>query len=284
MRSRAIGTVPSQRGAIDTRSRVVPRMARDPDWRWDELLMERYLPVHWRFQRLFGVPADSSTEGLYAWCLAVLEAVREVLGPHHERSIDMERIRHRLYRAELIVGRKREQRMRAAVWTHRCEAHLVLQLAAEEEVTDRSAIRIVDMHPWVAEPAAPRFDTDRHAAVLMAAANVEARWREHLAGGTRYEGLASLAESFKPDRQPTQDSPVLRFLEYVEATSDWKNAHDGAFFYGRGCAMRIRNLLAHRADVPISRGYALELLGALSLLARWVESAEVVSLDPNPQQ
>ena len=40
---------------------------------------------------------------------------------------------------------------------------------AEEEVTDRSAVRVVDMHPWVAEPAAPRFETDRHTAVLWGA-------------------------------------------------------------------------------------------------------------------
>ena len=55
----------------------------------------------------------------------------------------------------------------------RAETHGTLYLAAEEEVADREAIRIVDLHPWVAEPAEHRFQSDRHAAVLMAAANVD---------------------------------------------------------------------------------------------------------------
>ena len=91
--------------------------------------MERYLPARWRLQQLFGVPEDRSLDGLYAWCRAVQEAVREILGPDHEQSLDMAHIRSQLDRAWLIVGWKRKQRMRAEVWAHRRDAHLVLQAA-----------------------------------------------------------------------------------------------------------------------------------------------------------
>ena len=82
-------------------------MSRDPERRLDELLMERYLPVHWRFQELLGFPEDRSLDGIYEWCVAVQQAIREVLGPDHERSEDMMHIRGRLLNAQAIVGWRR---------------------------------------------------------------------------------------------------------------------------------------------------------------------------------
>ena len=55
------------------------------------LLMQRHLPVHWRFQQLLGFPEDTTNDGLYQWCLAVQTAIREVLGRDHPLSEDMRR-------------------------------------------------------------------------------------------------------------------------------------------------------------------------------------------------
>lgn len=235
--------------------------------------MERYLPVHWRFQQLLGVPEDRSADGLYSWCLAVEQAIREVLGPTNEWSLEMEHIRDLLRGAELIRGWKREQKIREVVSICASKTRGVLLAAAMEEAMDKEAVRILDMHPWVAEPAASRFQTDRHGAVFQAAASVEDNWRRRLDGGRGYKNLA---ESFKHDRHPQPGVPVLRFTTFDEGTEDWISAHDGAFFYGTGCMKRIRNLLAHRADVELAPGYALEMLGSLSLLARWVDTAAIV--------
>ena len=248
-------------------------MSRDPARRGDESMMERYLPIHWRFQQLLGVPEDRSAGGLYSWCLAVEQAIREVLGPSNEWSLEMEYIRGLLRRAEFIRGWKRDQKIREAVWTCASKTRGMLLAAALEESVDKEAVRILDMHPWVAEPAASRFPADPHAAVLLAAANIEAMWRTRLDGGGGYK---KLAESFKPDRDPERGIPVLRFTTVTEGTDDWTNAHEGAFFYATGCLKRIRNMLAHHAHVDLAPGYALEMLGSLSLLARWVDSADVV--------
>jgi len=249
-------------------------MSNTPGRRWDELLMQRHLPVHWRFQELLGYPEDRSLDGIYEWCVAVQQAIREVLGHDHERSQDMMRVRSRLFRAEGIVGWKREQKMKREVEDCRAETFGILCLAAAEEAEDRMAMRVVDLHPWIGEPAAPRFDTDRHAAVFMAASNLEAKWRERLGVGRMAFG--NLAGSFDPQRKPTPANPALRLHVYTEGTDDYINAHKGAELMARGCVKAIRNLHAHRADVPISPGYALELLGALSLVAGWVATAEVV--------
>ena len=85
-----------------------------------------------------------------------------------------------------------------------------------------------------------------------------------------------LAESFDPKRKPTAGHPGIRLHGYTKGTADFESAHKGAELMAKGCVKAIRNLHAHRADVPISPGYALELLGSLSLIARWVATAEVV--------
>ena len=184
------------------------------------------------------------------------------------------RIRGRLYRAEAIVGLRRQKKMTMEVLACRAETHGTLCLAAEEEVADREAIRIVDLHPWVAEPAEHRFQSDRHAAVLMAAANVEAEWRQLVKSPWGSLGGA-LAERFNPKTTKLQDGDlILRLPDHTPGTADWANAHNGAYYLAKSCAS-IRNFLAHRADVPISRGYALEQLSTLSVLARWITSANI---------
>lgn len=45
--------------------------------------------------------------------------------------------------------------------------------------------------------------------------------------------------------------------------------------YGRGCMMRIRNLVEHHHD-ELPEQEALECLASLSLLARWIDEAVVV--------
>lgn len=240
---------------------------------WATLLTQRYLPVHWRFQQLFGFPEDTTNDGLYQWCLAVQTAIREVLGDDHPRSQDMLRIRGRLYRAEAIVGFRRQKKMTMEVQACRAETHGTLCLAAEEEVADREAIRIVDLHPWVAEPAEHRFQSDRHAAVFMAAANVESQWRKLVK--SPWGSLGALAERFNPKTTKLKDGDlILRLPGHTPGTVGWNNAHKGAYCLAKSCAS-VRNVLAHQADVPISRGYALEQLSTLSVLARWITSADI---------
>ncbi len=58
------------------------------------------------------------------------------------------------------------------------------------------------------------------------------------------------------------------------ATQDWKSAHEGAAFFGRGCSLGIRNLVSHNID-PLPEQVGMEYLAALSVLARWVDEATV---------
>ena len=80
-------------------------------------------------------------------------------------------------------------------------------------------------------------------------------------------------------KDPTDEMPRLRFLhiDRNERPDDWTSAHEGAMHFGMGRAQGIRNPQAHPSD-DITEQEALEQLAALSVLARWVDECDVVSV------
>ena len=79
--------------------------------------------------------------------------------------------------------------------------------------------------------------------------------------------------------EPRPGEPRLRFNQFEPDTRGWTNAHQGAMHIAQGCMMRIRNLYEHH-DEEGHRQEALECLGSLSLLARWIDEADVEKASP----
>gem|GEM_PF-6828369 len=137
------------------------------------------------------------------------------------------------------------------------------------------------LHPWVWD-AAKHLWNDGHfqSAVFEAAKAVELQTQHRPRSRVGLEGRNLYAEMFSI-KDPTSSTPRLRFRQYdrEEDKATWISAHEGAKFFGMGCAMRIRNLLAHPnvGGGGMDEQEALERLAALSLLSRWVEEAEVVT-------
>ena len=142
---------------------------------------------------------------------------------------------------------------------------------------DRTVVRLADFHPWIAKRAEPLFaDGHYQAAVVTATQFLEAGWKSLL--GVEGLTLGELARMSFDRRGPTRDEPRLRFRGFGSRDSvAWKNAHDGARQYAMGCVKRIRNLAIHypQGSEPDATE-TLEILGALSTLARWVTEANVV--------
>jgi hypothetical protein len=88
-------------------------------------------------------------------------------------------------------------------------------------------------------------------------------------------GSSGMGDAFS-EKPPGKGSPRLRFREFPADSEDWRSAHEGAKFFGMGCEKGIRNLVTHGARKP-DQQTALEMLAVLSVLARWVEEAEVVA-------
>ena len=133
------------------------------------------------------------------------------------------------------------------------------------------------MHPWVHDAAAALWqDGHRRQAVQAAAASIERQVRAKI--DVHKGSSASLVTTAFSISSPQPGWPRLRFPDVQPEGSDaWKNAHEGASLFGHGCMRRIRNLYSHSGTSDLHED--LEALAALSLLARWIDGAEVVESD-----
>ena len=129
------------------------------------------------------------------------------------------------------------------------------------------------LHPWIVGAVAGLWDNGHYREAVDAATHaIEVRIKTTI--GSHQTGTPLVTDAFNP-APPRAGEKRLRFPQYKEGTPAWTNAHEGAMAFARGCMMRIRNLIEHE-EGSWEHQEALEALAALSLLARWVESATVV--------
>lgn len=147
-------------------------------------------------------------------------------------------------------------------------------MEARESTPELPGLDPSAMHPWVADAAARLWqDGHKRQAVQAAATSVEGWLRART--GVHQGSIVSLAGSAFSAAEPSADSPRLRFPGFDPPGSDsWKSAHEGAGAFARGCFLRIRNLYTHQDSDTGQED--LEALAALSLLARWIEGAELL--------
>jgi Protein of unknown function (Hypoth_ymh) len=132
-----------------------------------------------------------------------------------------------------------------------------------------------NLHPWVWNAAVSLWDDGHRREAVQAAA--QALFDSHLPaklGIPRGKSAKDLiAQAFSTDK-PAAGSPRLRLTDYPEPSPDWTSQHEGARFFGMGCAQLIRNLVTHGAQPDEQT--ALEQLASLSLLARLIDRAKVL--------
>jgi Protein of unknown function (Hypoth_ymh) len=134
-----------------------------------------------------------------------------------------------------------------------------------------------NLHSWVWNAAVDLWD-DGHLREAVQAAAV-ALFDSHLPAKLRVPAKPSakdlVAQAFSTD-PPTAGNPRLRLDDYPNPSPSWTSQHEGARFIGMGCAQLIRNLITHGATPDEQT--ALEQLASLSLLARLIERAKVVTV------
>lgn len=145
------------------------------------------------------------------------------------------------------------------------------------------------LHRWVWHAAVDLWAVGAFKPAVNAAASaVEELTQEKLKRGD-LSGAPLYTEAFKVGKVGEEpDSRRLRFPHLNELTEDgkrnqsWTSAHQGAMDFGRGCAEGIRNMNAHGTrELPEQE--ALEYLAALSVLARWVDTAQVPNGAPEAE-
>ncbi len=134
-----------------------------------------------------------------------------------------------------------------------------------------------NLHPWVWNAAVSLWDNGHLREAVQAAA--QALFDSHLPAklgvpaGKSAKDLVSQAFSTSP---PTAANPRLRLADYPDPSPSWTSQHEGAQFFGMGCAQLVRNLVTHGAQPDEQT--ALEQLASLSLLARLIDRATKVTV------
>jgi Protein of unknown function (Hypoth_ymh) len=133
-----------------------------------------------------------------------------------------------------------------------------------------------NLHPWIWNAAVSLWDDGHRREAVQAAAT--ALFDQHLPAKLGVPGPPSAKDrislAFTTD-PPSHGKPRLRLDDYPDPSPNWTSQHEGAKFFGMGCAQLIRNLATHTGAQPDEQS-ALEELAALSGLARLIDRAKVV--------
>jgi hypothetical protein len=132
-----------------------------------------------------------------------------------------------------------------------------------------------NLHPWAWENGRSYWNTGHyHQAVMQAAIRINAEGQAKL-GRMDVSEVALFNEGFSLD-PPKPGAPRLRLMKN-DGSRTYQNLHRGARAFADGLYTAIRNPGMHLP--PPSDGgeeqLALEQLAAFSLLARWVQQADV---------
>ena len=129
-------------------------------------------------------------------------------------------------------------------------------------------------HEWVWDAAKGRWDDGYYDDAVHAAAEVVNQKTQVKIGRKDLSGVALYQQAFSTS-EPAADAPRLRFPDIdADDTDTWKSAHMGAMRLGEACFQGFRNLVAHK-KADLTEQEALEQLGALSTLARWVHDSQL---------
>jgi Protein of unknown function (Hypoth_ymh) len=107
-----------------------------------------------------------------------------------------------------------------------------------------------NLHPWIWDAAVGLWDNGHRREAVQAAA--QALFDHHLPTKLGVPGSKSakdlMAQAFLT-APPTAGNPRLRLADYPDPSASWTSQHEGAQFFGMGCAQLIRNLVTHGAQL-----------------------------------
>jgi uncharacterized protein (TIGR02391 family) len=159
---------------------------------------------------------------------------------------------------------------------------LIARIDSHEEVQqmlgsqgDSPQLSAAGLHGDVWGAAATQWSTGhRHEAVLAAAKAVNSLLQLKLS--RRDVSEAKLVREAFSDKPPTKGKPRLRF-PLIDDDQTRESTRQGVMDFGAGCFEAIRNPVGHlpNTELDLSEQDALERLAALSLLARWVDQADL---------
>jgi uncharacterized protein (TIGR02391 family) len=169
-------------------------------------------------------------------------------------------------------------------WREQREGAILCLAAIQAETEIRAHLEdpgpmlaVSEMHSWIWEAPRPAWEAGNYDdAVDAAARNVNSRLRAKV--NRRDIGEGDLIAQVFSDKQADAANPRLRLpLSRDLGQKTVNSIYGGMIAFGRGLFQAVRNPLAHEAPgvMQTTEQEALESLAAMSLLARWIDRAEV---------
>lgn len=158
----------------------------------------------------------------------------------------------------------------------RAKAALQRQTELAEKLGDNAPdMDAANLHPWAWENGRSYWNTGHyHQAVMQAAIRVNAQTQAKLSRMDVSE-TALFNDAFSLN-EPRDDAARLRLMEN-DGSKTYENLHRGARAFAEGLYAAIRNPGMHVPHEGGEEQLALEQLAAFSLLARWVDRADVIT-------
>lgn len=169
---------------------------------------------------------------------------------------------------------------------NRWARHREAAIRAREELARGEEIRLhlgdgaphmsaAELHPWVWTGARALWSSGHYLqAVFSAAVQVNAETQNKVA--RRDVSERKLFQEAFSEEPPAPGRPRLR-LSPDDGGETYRSRQRGARALAEGIYAGIRNPIVHDPEFDITQQEALEYLAALSVLARWVDNAEVVT-------
>ncbi|MFD2839352.1 TIGR02391 family protein [Populibacterium corticicola] len=157
---------------------------------------------------------------------------------------------------------------RAIKWLEKQE---MIERLLEPEAPQLSASTL---HQWVWDAARSQWASGHFRDAVSAAARVVSNRTQQKVDRRDKSEWNLIQESFSL-KHPEERKPRLR-LTPDDGGDTFKNLHEGAGFLAQGLFRGIRNPSNHDVLPELTENEALEQLAAFSLLARWIDKAEVV--------
>lgn len=151
-------------------------------------------------------------------------------------------------------------------------------LAREEEIKENLGenapeLSAAELHPWVWSGASSLWQSGHfREAVEGAIRKLNAEMQNKV--GRRDVSETDLFKQACTTDDPAAGKARLRRME-PDGSKTYESVQRGAMNLAEGIFAGIRNPLSHEADQELSQQEALEYLAALSVLARWVDTAAV---------
>ncbi|SCX60543.1 Protein of unknown function (Hypoth_ymh) [Klenkia marina] len=237
----------------------------DIAWALDELGIFERMTVLTNNSRGGFVTSSSSTaspDGDVAAAAAVVEQILDRVIADWRTTIEL--------RSSNRWTRHREATLRAITILRRQE-ELREKLGDNAPTLDASRL-----HPWAWDGARSMWGSRQYAQAVVDAlkkVNAEAQ----LKVGRRDVSETDLFNQLFSLDAPKADRPRLRLMP-DDGSDTYSSVHRGARSLAEGLFAGVRNRLSHEVtESPAEEQHALEQLAAVSVLARWVDDAEVVT-------